>query len=48
MAVITNHHYTGFGEILPFLRLESLARQGLRIMKFIRLYKLIKKRTRCN
>src|SRR5699024_2394195 len=39
--VVINYHYTGFGEVLPFLYFESLALQGLRIMKFTLLNKKI-------
>ncbi|MBL5793842.1 hypothetical protein [Heyndrickxia sporothermodurans] len=38
-GLLVNYHYTRFGEVLLFLSLKPLDTQGLRIMKFIHLYK---------
>ncbi|MCG7333633.1 hypothetical protein MHK72_12805, partial [Salinicoccus roseus] len=38
-----NYHYTGFGEVLPFLYFVPLAAQGLRIMKLIQYLKKLDK-----
>ncbi|MBL5794266.1 hypothetical protein [Heyndrickxia sporothermodurans] len=40
-GLLVNYHYTRFGEVLLFLSLKPLDTQGLRIMKFILLGKVI-------
>ncbi|MBL5793988.1 hypothetical protein [Heyndrickxia sporothermodurans] len=40
-GLLVNYHYTRFGEVLLFLSLKPLDTQGLRIMKFILLYKFV-------
>ncbi|MBL5847500.1 hypothetical protein HV436_14760, partial [Bacillus sporothermodurans] len=42
-GLLVNYHYTRFGEVLLFLSLKPLDTQGLRIMKFIQLYRLCKR-----